>query len=195
MGRTRSALVVALVVLLGGAGFWLTRPPKSEHANERRRSAHDPTPEHAEPAKRTIPPEQQTIPASVPPAPAPPPAPRSHAGEVVGAHPHAPHLPGMLPHPEGDPARERLHSENRLIQTLNDAMSFRRVDEMRALLAEYKKLDPSDVHSNQAGYAVIIDCIESRGDASLAAAHEFYDNERHSPLRRFVRRICFENTN
>jgi hypothetical protein len=193
MGRTRSALVVALVALLGGAGFWLTRPPERELVKERRPTVHEPAPQHAALAQPDSPPERRTIPASVPPAP--PPAPRSHAGEVVGAHPHAPHLPGMLPHPEGDPARERLHSENRLIQTLNDAMSFRRVDEMRALLAEYKKLDPSDVHSNQAGYAVIIDCIESRGDASLAAAHEFYDNERHSPLRRFVRRICFENTN
>jgi hypothetical protein len=195
MSRTRSALVVALAALLGGAGFWLTRPPERELVTERRPAAHAPAPQHADPTEQTTPPEQQTIPASVPPAPAPPPAPHTLVGEVVGAHPHAPHLPGMLPHPEGDPARERLHSENRLIQTLNDAMSFRRVDEMRALLAEYKKLDPTDVHSNQAGYAVIIDCIESPGDASLAAAHKFYDNERHSPLRRFVRRICFENTN
>jgi hypothetical protein len=195
MSRTRSALFVALVALLGGAGFWLTRPPESELVKERRASARELAPEHAEPAERISPPEQQTIPASVPLAPSPSPAPRSHAGGVVGAHPHAPHLPGMLPHPEGDPARERLHSENRLLQSMNDAMSFRRVDEMRALLAEYKKLDPTDVHSNQAGYAVIIDCIESPGDASLAAAHQFYDNERHSPLRRFVRRICFENTN
>jgi hypothetical protein len=94
-----------------------------------------------------------------------------------------------------DEAHERLFAENALIQRLNDAMSFRRVKEMRELLVEYRKLAPTDVDANQAGYAVIADCIEHPGETSLAAAHQFYDTQRHSALRRFVRRICFENTN
>jgi hypothetical protein len=94
-----------------------------------------------------------------------------------------------------DEARERIHAENRLIQRLNDAMSFRKVKEMREMLLEYRTLDPKDLDANQAGYAVIADCIEHPGDASMAAARQFYDTQRHSPLRRFVRRICFENTN
>jgi hypothetical protein len=100
----------------------------------------------------------------------------------------------MLPHPM-DEARERIYAENRLIQRLNDAMSFRKVNEMREMLVEYRKLDPTDVEANQAGYTVIADCIELPGEASLAAARQFYDTQRHSPLRRFVRRICFENAN
>ena len=114
--------------------------------------------------------------------------------EVVGPHPDDPHEPGMLPHPM-DEAHERIDAENRLILRLNDAMSFRKVKEMREMIVEYRKLDPTDTDANQAGYAVIADCIEHPGEASLAAAHQFYDTQRHSPLRRFVRRICFESSN
>ena len=92
----------------------------------------------------------------------------------------------MLPHPL-DEEHERIDAENHLIQRLNDAMSFRRVKEMREMLVEYRKLDPKDVDASQAGYEVIADCIEFPGDASLAAAHRFYDTERHSPLRRVHR--------
>ena len=31
--------------------------------------------------------------------------------------------------------------------------------------------------------------------APMLAAHRFYDTQGHSPLRRWVRRICFENSN
>jgi hypothetical protein len=55
--------------------------------------------------------------------------------------------------------------------------------------------DPADTDASQAGYTVIADCIERPGGASLAAAHQFYDTQRHSPLRRWVRRFCFENSN
>jgi hypothetical protein len=100
----------------------------------------------------------------------------------------------MAPHPM-DPQRERLHAENRLILHLNEAMSFRDTKQMRELLVEYRKLDAKDVEANQAGYAIIIDCIDHPGEAALAAAHQFDDTQRQSPLRRFVRRICFDNSN
>lgn len=192
MNRTRW-LAVSLVALLG-LGFWLTRSPDTELAREARPTR--PAETRAEVTPPEEPAEPPTVPAKIPLA-----APREHdaptttAAEVVGAHPHAPHAPGMLPHPVNDPERQRLHAENRLIQTLNDAMSFRRVEEMRKLIVEYQKLDPNDVHSNVAGYSIIADCIEYPGDRSLAAAREFYGQRRHSPLRRYVRRACFENTN
>jgi hypothetical protein len=119
---------------------------------------------------------------------------RSFDDNVVGPHPDDPHEPGMHPHPI-TPEHERIYAENRLIQELNDLMSFRKTKEMRERLAEYKKLDPEDIEKNQLGYEVIADCIEFPGEASLAAARHFYDTQRHSPLRRFVRRICFENSN
>lgn len=94
-----------------------------------------------------------------------------------------------------DEAHARINAENQLILRLNEAMSFRKVKEMRELIAEYRKLDPADADASQTGYTVIADCIEHPGDVSLAAARQFYDTQRHSPLRRFVRRICFENSN
>ena len=100
----------------------------------------------------------------------------------------------MLAHPMDD-AHARIDAENNLILRLNEAMSYRKAKEMRELIAEYRKLDPADKDASQAGYTVIADCIEHPGDASLAAAHQFYDTQRHSPLRRYVRRICFENSN
>jgi hypothetical protein len=100
----------------------------------------------------------------------------------------------MLPHPMDD-AHDRIDAENRLVLRLNEAMSFRRTKEMRAMIAEYRNLDPKDTDANQAGYTVIADCIELPGEGSLAAARQFYDTQRHSPLRRFVRRICFEGSN
>jgi hypothetical protein len=98
----------------------------------------------------------------------------------------------MVPHPL-DEARARIDAENRLLQALNDAMSFRKVEEMRVMLVTYRELDPGDIDKNQLGYEVIADCIEFPGEASLTAARDFYDTQRHSPLRRFVRRICFAN--
>ena len=114
------------------------------------------------------------------------------APKVVGPRPDDPHDPGMLPHPR-DERHERIDAENRLLQRLNDAMSFRNVKMMREMLVEYRQLDPQDIDANQAGYLVIADCIELADAASLAAARQFYDAQRHSPLRRFVRRICLES--
>jgi hypothetical protein len=94
-----------------------------------------------------------------------------------------------------DEAHARIDAENQLILRLNDAMSFRKVKEMREMIDEYRRLDPADTDANQAGYAVIADCIERPGDGSTTAARQFYDTQRHSPLRRFVRRICFEGSN
>jgi hypothetical protein len=146
----------------------------------------------AAPAPPPAPPVAQRAPqpdaAPRAPAPAPP------GQRVVGPHPDDPHEPGMLAHPMDD-AHARIDAENNLILRLNEAMSYRKAKEMRELIAEYRKLDPADTDASQAGYTVIADCIEHPGDVSLAAAHQFYDTQRHSPLRRFVRRICFENSN
>jgi hypothetical protein len=131
---------------------------------------------------------------SAPLAPAAlPTPPHPSALNVVGPGPNDPHERGMVPHPL-DEARARIDGENRLLQALNDAMSFRKTKQMREMLVTYRKLDPLDIDKNQLGYSIIADCIEFPGEASLAAARAFYDTQRHSPLRRFVRRICFENS-
>ena len=143
-----------------------------------------------------------TLPRGPEPQPSPRPPPTAAARSpdvrgdpnVVGPHPDDPPVPGMAPHPMDD-ARARIDAENRLILHLNEAMSYRDVKRMRELVVEYRKLDPKDIDASQAGYTVIADCIESPGEGSLAAARQFYETQRHSALRRFVRRICFENGN
>jgi hypothetical protein len=111
---------------------------------------------------------------------------------VVGPRARDPREPGMHPHPF-TPEHRRLHAENELVQRLNDAMAARDVPKMRELVVAYRALDPTDVDRSQLGYDIIADCIEHPGETSVARAKEFYGAERHSPLRRFVRRICFEN--
>jgi hypothetical protein len=197
MALTRKTWSIAIPVVLVAAVFvWLlfsSREERTTGGKEPPAGAEEPAEDEVE---HTAEPAEIAPPAQ-PPRPSPAPRPsgeRSGPGEVVGPGPDDPHEPGMLPHPL-DEEHERIDTENRLIQRLNDAMSFRRVKEMREMLVEYRKLDPKDIDASQAGYEVIADCIEFPGNASLAAAHQFYDTERHSPLRRFVRRICFENSN
>jgi len=183
---------IALAVAAAAVVLWLVLSPADERTDAPDEAADaDSAPAVVPEAAPPPPPALQPNPAlrSTSAAPAPPAAP-----QVVGPHADDPHEPGMVPHPP-DEARARLHAENRLILRLNEAMSFRNVKEMRELLVEYRRLDPTDVDASQAGYAVIADCIERPGEASVAAARQFYDTQRHSPLRRFVRRICFENSN
>jgi len=189
LNRRFWSIVVAVAVALA-IGVWLLFAPRNEPKERADTDTDD------EELVAEADPDRPPAPRKVE-LPKPVRAPRATASVsdvVVGPHPDDPHLPGMKPHPM-TPEHERIQAENRLIQSLNDAMSFRKVKEMREMLVEYRKLDPTDVDANQAGYEIIADCIEFPGDASLAAARQFYDTERHSALRRFVRRICFENSN
>lgn len=192
MNRARWSFAAAVAVM-AGLGLWAVFAPTDERAARKERPAaieggHDV-------ATRNVAESGPPTPAQSVPAPSPPAARADPSTlNVVGPGPNDPHEPGMVPHPL-DEARARLHTENRLLQTLNDAMSFRKVRQMRELLVTYRQLDPQDIDKNQLGYQIIADCIEFPGETSLAAAREFYDTQRHSPLRRFVRRICFENSN
>ena len=109
-------------------------------------------------------------------------------------NPNDEHDPWMHPHPI-TPEHRRIQAETEAIQNLNDAMALRDVPKMRELIVAFRALDPSDTDRSQLGYGIIADCIEKPGEASLARAKDFYATERHSPLRRFVRRVCFENRN
>lgn len=140
-------------------------------------------------SKRSIPaPEHTLATAPSPDDPAP------SVVRVLAKEAQEPREPVVAAHPHPfTPEHQRLAAINQTIQSLNDAMSFRDVKKMRDLVVAYRALDPEDVDQSQLGYLTIADCIEHPGQESLAKARDFYDNQRHSPLRRFVRRICFEN--
>ena len=188
LNRGRWSVAIGLA-FLAGLGLWVALASKDEGAAPTERAAVVET--GHEVSTQSVTPTAPSPPVLLAQA-APPPV--ANVLNVVGPEPDDPHEPGMVPHPLDD-TRARLDTENRLTQALNDAMSFRKVKEMRELLVTYRNLDPKDIDKNQLGYEVIADCIEFPGEASLAAARGFYAAQRHSPLRRFVRRICFENSN
>lgn len=95
------------------------------------------------------------------------------------------------PHPLDD-ARKRLADEQRLIGALNDAMDLADPKPMRPLIASYRVLMPRDENKLAEGYERIADCLEDPSAAHREAAQEYYDRERASTLRRYVRRHCFE---
>lgn len=172
---------VALAALAAGAVIAFWRAPQSESADV---AGHDsPVPQRA-PAPGA--PRERVLPAG-------PGAPKLRTTSRRASHePVTHHEPETHPHPVTE-EHERIFAVNRTIQALNDAMALRDVERMRELLVTYQTLDPSDLDGTHLGYEVIAACIEAPGDASLRAARHFYDRQRHSPLRRFVRRLCFED--
>jgi len=95
------------------------------------------------------------------------------------------------PHPL-DEARRRLADEQRLIGALNDAMDLGDPRSMRPMIASYRVLTPRDENKLAEGYERIADCLEDPSAAHLEAAREYYDRERASTVRRYVRRHCLE---
>jgi hypothetical protein len=141
------------------------------------------------PAASLLPAPQQAPASAAPAQPAEP----AYRLPLVPPGPDDPHDEPMHPHPI-TPEHVRIHKINQLIQSLNDAMSARDVKRMRELIDEYRTLDPKDEDVMQLGYKVIADCLEYPGHRTLASARRFYDTHRASTLRRFVRRVCFEQT-
>jgi hypothetical protein len=95
------------------------------------------------------------------------------------------------PHPL-DEARKRLADEQRLIGALNDAMDLGDPRSMRPMIASYRVLMPRDENALAEGYERIADCLEDPSAAHREAAREYYERERASTVRRYVRRHCFE---
>jgi hypothetical protein len=111
---------------------------------------------------------------------------RQPSSERAAAPDHAGH-----PHPI-TPAHVRIAHENQLIQQLNDALDLRDAARMRPLVEEYARDFPDDPNAMVAGYQRIADCLEEPGERAREAAQTYYDRERASTLRRYVRRVCLE---
>jgi hypothetical protein len=93
------------------------------------------------------------------------------------------------PHPH-TPEHERIFHENNVIGQLNGAMDVGDFIGMRRLNAEYRKEYPEDGHLLQEGYEIIADCLEELTEERRARAKRFWQTERGSQLRRYVRRHC-----
>jgi predicted N-acyltransferase len=65
----------------------------------------------------------------------------------------------------------------------------------RTLLAEHERSFAADGwHERRRGYELVLSCLEHRDqrDQFTAAAERYLQEERISPLRRSVRRVCLE---
>ena len=86
----------------------------------------------------------------------------------------------------------RIFEENNRIAALNGAMDGGDFVSLRRMNAEYRRDYPEDAHVLAEGYDLIADCLEQRTAPVIAAARRFWERERASSLRRYVRRHCLE---
>jgi hypothetical protein len=92
------------------------------------------------------------------------------------------------------PEREALQQELRLVGALQDALDLEDVLALRSLVERYRAHVPDDVNKLGEGYALLADCLDVSHDrtAARAAAAAYYQKERASTLRRYIRRVCLE---
>ena len=134
------------------------------------------------------PPEAAQVTQPTRPRSAPPPASVAPAQPSADRHPHP-----------FTPEREALQQELRLVGALQDALDLEDVPALRTLIDRYRAHVPADENKLAEGYARLADCLEvdhdqrdNEHDSVRAAALAYYDNERASTLRRYIRRICLE---
>ena len=187
-------LVLALALTLGAvvclvAWFFVARQPV--------RPEESPPPEST---TTSVPPDHPH-PAQPPPQPRPDSIARA-SGEHLAAdgigfmplHDDDPRPPGPL-HPHAmDPIRQRIFAENRIAAALDDATDAKDVTAMKRFLEQYITEFPEDQWQLQAGYAVIIRCLEHPGAESRAAAERWLDENNGSTVKRSVLRNCIEAT-
>jgi hypothetical protein len=127
-------------------------------------------------------------------APAPPPSLVS-AREPMRRAPLATHeLDDELGQPHAiTPQHLRIFEENNRIAALNGAMDRGDVVALRRMNAAYRRDYAEDAHFLADGYDLIADCLEQRTAQVVASARRFWERERASSLRRYVRRHCLES--
>jgi hypothetical protein len=95
------------------------------------------------------------------------------------------------PHPITAEHR-RLQRELQLVAAMNDALDRQDASALRGLIERYAQHDPQDAQGLQQGYRQLADCLERSDSDTEQAAQAYYDTERASVLRRYIRRTCLE---
>jgi hypothetical protein len=183
-GRHLWVWLLALA-LLSIAGAWLgwrdagQRPLVARRALERGVVAEQQTSARAPLAAHV---ERERAPARALVQAAPEPAPEDDGADEADEARH--------PHPI-TPQHERIFRENNLVGALNHAMDRRDAARLRELNAQYRQEYPEDAQVLQEGYELIADCIERPTQSTEQAGRRFWQEQRASSLRRYVRRHCF----
>jgi hypothetical protein len=154
----------------------------AEQAGPAAAATPQPVPAQSAPAAREVPHQREVR----------PPEPQQQA--VASGATNLPADPELGGHPHPITAEHvRIQRELALIQQLNDALDLRDAAHLRALIAEYVQHVPDDPNALAAGYERIADCLEHPDAATRDRAREYYLRERASTLRRYVRRVCFDD--
>lgn len=94
-------------------------------------------------------------------------------------------------HPHPFAARhQRIFRENALLGALNAAVDAADPESLRRLSQQYQAEYPEDEPQLQSGYDLIADCLESADAETTARAQRYFDEERGSTLRRYVKKYC-----
>lgn len=115
------------------------------------------------------------------------------AKQEVVQHEEAPAFVGKEgdhPHPISKD-HERLFNENALVGNVLGAIDIEDVEALRKLSQQHQEQYPEALMM-QRGIDIIADCMEEKTEAVKYAAQSYYDAERASRLRRYVRRYCLE---
>jgi len=171
--KTSRAWLVAGALFLGALAIWLLSGAEK---------VPEPTQAETEEEAPADEPERQAAPA--PPAPS-----ASVTRPVAAPAPSREEFPPSHPITE---ERQHLQRQNQYIQMLNDAMDLRDGPRLRELAKRFNDEGFVDTDKHGEGYLLIADCIEHPGEASRAAAQAFWDRERGSNLRRYIKRHCLE---
>ena len=181
MSRRRWSIVLTSLLTLGALAWCFLSPSHASLGSLDSVELVERAPTSAAPPKGSQSAREKTAPVDFAPDEAPI---RPAGSEEVNAV-------GMLPHPI-TPEHRRIFRENNLIGDLNGAMDVLDVAGLRRLLKQYRDEYPEDAHVLQDGYALIADCLERPGPETRAVAQRYYDEERASGLRRYIRRHCLE---
>jgi hypothetical protein len=84
----------------------------------------------------------------------------------------------------------RIQNDNQMLGALNDATDIKNVARLRQLVEAWNRAHHEDPEKFGEAYTVIADCLEFPGEASRAKGQRFYDENRASTLRRYIRRHC-----
>jgi hypothetical protein len=88
------------------------------------------------------------------------------------------------------PEHVRIQNDNQMLGALNDATDIKNVERLRQLVEAWNRAHHEDPEKFGEAYTVIADCLEFPGEASRAKGRRFYDDNRASTLRRYIRRHC-----
>lgn len=189
--HSRSRLRNVAVILMGGTlglGFalWFSRRGDEAPAQVAV-PEEDGEVELASPSPKFDPPPPVSVPSTTPRVAVPELA--SDGIPIMHARGDSTLLGPRHPHPITEQHR-RIYRENGLLGALNSAVDAADPETLRQLSQRYRAEYPEDEPQLQSGYDLIADCLDKHDAETIARAQRYFDEERGSTLRRYVKRYC-----